>query len=64
MLRQVGLIRTLQRSYIKRKYLTKDIFLKKYFDLADVHAGQPHKFKVQEEYFLYTMKLEDPVVLV
>ena len=65
MLRQVGsVLKLCRRNFVKRKYLTKDIFLKKHFDLAEVHAGNPNKLRVQEEYLQYTIKLEDPLGMV
>lgn len=62
-MRQVGIIKHLRRNFVKRKFLTKEIFLKKQFDLSEVHAGNPNKLRVQEEYLMYTIKLEDPLLV-
>ena len=64
MLRRLAEFRPLVRGLqVRRKWLTKNTFMAKQFNLNEVHYGKPNRFKVQEEYVQYTMKLEDPLVL-
>ena len=52
-----------RRLQVRRQWLTKEQFMIKHFDLKEVAYGSPNKLKVQEEYVQYTIKLEDPLIL-
>jgi len=64
MLRQIGRFRSIRSVFVKRSHLNKEIFLKKEFHLHDIGTGKNNKARIQEEYLLYTMKLEDPLMLI
>ena len=64
MLRLIGRLRAIRTIFVKRSHLTKEVFLKKEFHLADIGSGKNNKKLIQEEYLLYTMKLEDPLMLI
>ena len=55
-----------RRLQVRRQWLTKEEFMIKHFDLKEVAVGHTNgktKLKKQEEYVQYTIKLEDPLIL-